>query len=169
MYLSSPFFEWGTWEAEMLSKVPQLLGSRAGWKKKWKSCLTLCNPMDCSLPGSSVHGISQSRILEWVVISFSRGSSWPGDQTLVTGSLQNFYHCRQILYHLSHQGSPSRAGTWSQIHLTSKSTLLLGRALLFKAIVSMICPCCTVFCGGFFCHYFHFAFFLFYNCSWCSF
>ena len=36
---------------------------------------TLCDPMDCSLPGSSVHGILQARILEWIVISFSRGSS----------------------------------------------------------------------------------------------
>ena len=39
------------------------------------SCPTLCNTMDCSLPGFSVHGISQARILEWVAISFSRGSS----------------------------------------------------------------------------------------------
>ena len=38
-------------------------------------CLTLCNPMDCSPPGSSVHGIFQARVLEWVAISFSRGSS----------------------------------------------------------------------------------------------
>ena len=36
-----------------------------------QSCRTLCNPVECSLPGSSVHGISQARILEWVVISFS--------------------------------------------------------------------------------------------------
>ena len=40
-----------------------------------QSCLTLCDPMDCSPPGSSVHGILQARVLEWVVISFSRGSS----------------------------------------------------------------------------------------------
>jgi len=40
-----------------------------------KSCLTLCHLMDCSLPGSSVHGIFQARILDWVTISFSRGSS----------------------------------------------------------------------------------------------
>ena len=44
-----------------------------------QSCLTLCNPMGCSLPGSSVHGIFQARILEWVAISFSRRSSWPRD------------------------------------------------------------------------------------------
>ena len=39
------------------------------------SCLTLCNPMDSSLPGFSVHGIFRARILEWVAIPFSRGSS----------------------------------------------------------------------------------------------
>ena len=46
-----------------------------------QSCLTLCDPMDCSLPGSSVHGIFQAIVLEWIAISFSRGSSWPRDQT----------------------------------------------------------------------------------------
>ena len=49
-----------------------------------QSCLTLCDPMDCSLPGSSVHGISQARILEWVAISYSRVSSWPRDQICVS-------------------------------------------------------------------------------------
>ena len=47
-------------------------------------CPTLCNPLDCSLPGSSVHGILQARILEWVAISFSRGSSRPRDRTRVS-------------------------------------------------------------------------------------
>ena len=45
-------------------------------------CLTLYDPMDCSLPGSSAHGILQARILEWVAIPFSRASSQPRDQTL---------------------------------------------------------------------------------------
>ena len=45
---------------------------------------TLCYPMDCSLPGSTVHGIFQARILEWVAISFSRRSSWPRDRTWVS-------------------------------------------------------------------------------------
>ena len=40
-----------------------------------QSCPTLCDPIDCSLPGSSVHGILQARILEWAAIAFSRGSS----------------------------------------------------------------------------------------------
>ena len=44
----------------------------------------LCDPMDCSPPGSSVHGILQARTLEWVAISFSRGSSQPRDRTLVS-------------------------------------------------------------------------------------
>ena len=56
---------------------------------KWRSefaqlCPTLCNPVDCSPPGSSVHEISQARIVEWVAISFPRGSSQPRDQTLVS-------------------------------------------------------------------------------------
>ena len=49
-----------------------------------QSCLILCDPMDCSLPLSSIHGIFQARILEWVAISFSRGSSWPRDLTWVS-------------------------------------------------------------------------------------
>ena len=48
-----------------------------------QSCPTLCNPMDCSLPGFSVHGVFQARVLEWVAISFSRGSSCPRDPTQV--------------------------------------------------------------------------------------
>ena len=49
-----------------------------------QSCLTLCNPMDCSLPGFSIHGIFQARILEWVAISFSRRSFQPRDWTRVS-------------------------------------------------------------------------------------
>ena len=58
-----------------------------------KLCLALCDPTNCSLPGSSIHGILQARVLEWVAISFSRGSSQPRDQTRIS--------CvgRQILYH----------------------------------------------------------------------
>ena len=49
-----------------------------------QSCPTLCNHMDCSLPGSSVHGIFQAIVLEWIAISFSRGSSQPRDRTRVS-------------------------------------------------------------------------------------
>ena len=66
-----------------------------------QSCPTLCNPMDCSPTSSSVHGVLQARILEWIAIPCSRGSSF---QT--QGLNLDFLHCRQILYHLSQQGSP---------------------------------------------------------------
>ena len=49
-----------------------------------QSCLTLCGPVDCSPPGSSIHGVLQARTLEWVAISFSRGSSRPRDRTQVS-------------------------------------------------------------------------------------
>ena len=51
--------------------------------KLLQSCLTICDLMDCSLPGSSVHEILQARVLEWVSLPFSRGSSQPRDQTEV--------------------------------------------------------------------------------------
>ena len=54
-------------------------------------CPTLCDPMDCSLPGSSVHGIFQARILEWVAIPFSRRSSQPRNQTQVSCVAGRFF------------------------------------------------------------------------------
>ena len=59
-------------------------------------CPTLCNPTDCSWPGSSVHVIFQAKILEWVAISYSKRSSWPKDGTHVS-----YVSCtgRHILYH----------------------------------------------------------------------
>ena len=59
-----------------------------------QSCLTLCDPMDCSLPGSSVHGILQARIPGWVAISFSRallGMALPRNQTLVSRIAGRFF------------------------------------------------------------------------------
>ena len=52
--------------------------------KSFRSCPTFCDPMDCSLPGSSAHGILQATILEWTAMPFSRGSSWPRDWTCVS-------------------------------------------------------------------------------------
>ena len=54
------------------------------WSEVAQSCPTLCDPMNCSLPGFSVHGIFQARVLEWVTIPFSRGSSRPRDWTQVS-------------------------------------------------------------------------------------
>ena len=49
--------------------------------KSLQSCLTLCDPLDCSLSGSSIHGIFQASVLEWIAISFARGSSQPRNRT----------------------------------------------------------------------------------------
>ena len=69
------------------------------------SCIQLyCDPMDCSPPGFSVHRISQARILEEIAISFSRGSSWPRDQTLI-----------------------SRAGMWILHHWATRETTMKVR------------------------------------------
>ena len=56
-----------------------------------QSCLTLCHPMDCSWPSSSVCGISQARILEWAAISSSKGSSWPKDWTCLSYNVGKFF------------------------------------------------------------------------------
>ena len=60
--------------------------------KLLQSCLTLCGLMDCSPPGSSVHGILQARILKWVAMSSSRGSSWLRDQIWVSCIARGFFH-----------------------------------------------------------------------------
>ena len=56
-----------------------------------KSYLIVCSPMDCSLPGSSVHGILYTRILKWVAMTSSRGSSQPRDQTQVSHIAGGFF------------------------------------------------------------------------------
>ena len=94
-------------------------------------CQTLCEPMDCSPPGSSVHGTLQARILEWVAISFSRRSSQPRDQTCipyVSGI------GRQVHFHWRHLGSFSFMGgrelisgvTWSHLGSSHPPQFLWG-------------------------------------------
>ena len=70
--------------------------------KRLQSCLTFYDPMNCSLPGSSVHGILQARILQWAAMPSSRGSSGPSDRTRVS-----YVSCtgRRVLYHYCHLGS----------------------------------------------------------------
>ena len=57
-------------------------------------CLTLCDPMDCSLPGSSVHGIFQARILEWAAISFSKCyvDSWQEEMGMTEDEMVGWHH-----------------------------------------------------------------------------
>ena len=76
------------------SKVPRgqsVFASPAAAAQSLQSCPTLCDPMDCSPAGSSVHGISQARVLEWVAIYFSRGSSQPRDPTQVSCIAGRFF------------------------------------------------------------------------------
>ena len=93
-----------------------------------QSCSTLSTSLACSPPGSSVHGISQASILEWVAISSSRGSSPPRDQTHISCI---FCIGRQILDLLSHLGSPLAK---------------VGRIFFFFNIAALYCCvslCCT--------------------------
>ena len=114
--LSHPIVFSKTWESE--SEITQ-------------SCPTLCNTMDCSLPRFSIHGIFQARILEWVAISFSRGSSPP------QGSNPGLLHYRQKLYCLSHQGSHQFAvsGDYTHTH-THTHTHYKIETLLMKSLLT---------------------------------
>ena len=94
------------WHSHLLYEVNTIISPISQMKTMRPARLTcpqsfFYHPMDCSLPGSSVHGICQAGILDWGAISFSRGSSWPRDQTRVS--------CigRQFLYHWA-----SRSKLW---------------------------------------------------------
>ena len=84
IWLSLP---WVWFQGEIKFSLPHPIISSKTWESEseiTRSCPTLCNTMDCSLPRVSVHGIFQARILEWVALSFSRGSSRPRDQARVS-------------------------------------------------------------------------------------
>ena len=71
----------------------RLQSMKQAWPEKYGGwvCACLVVPLDCNPPGSSIHGISQARILEWVAISFSRGSYWPRDRTWVSCTAGEFF------------------------------------------------------------------------------
>ena len=87
----------GLFSNALTSLTPVRLRRRLSWVQpgiNWRVCSvvqTLCEPMDCISPGSSVHGILQARILEWVAISFSRGSYPPKNQTHVSHTAGGFF------------------------------------------------------------------------------
>ena len=113
------------------------LGHTVTMKVKVKSCPTPCDPMDCSLPGSSLHGILQARVLEWVAISFSRGSSWPRDQTQVSRIPGRHFNLWATRYQQTHSTWSPDHGGWQRIEVlqalrTKASDLsVLTRALGF--------------------------------------
>ena len=75
----------------VILKIPSSIAKSESESEVAQSCLTLCNPMDCSLPGSSLHGILQARILEWVAIFLLQGI-FP-----TQGSNLGLPHSRQML------------------------------------------------------------------------
>ena len=90
-------------------------------------CLTLCDPVDCSPPGSSVHGILQARIMDWVAISFSRGSSQPRDRTHVSSIAGRHFNLwatrgRQV---------------WRQILLIDTHVIKMGVLVTWKIQLSL--------------------------------
>ena len=91
-----------------------------------QTCPTLCNPMDCSLPGSSVQGVLQARILEWVAIPSSRGSSQPRDQTHVS--------CGSCI---GRSGFLTTKATWESLVITVRAKLLqLGPTLCDPIVIT---------------------------------
>ena len=89
-----------------------------GWTSR-----ALCYPMEYSPPGSSVHGIFQARILEWVAISFSRGSSQPRDRTQlfhIAGRCLNLWATREA----QEIGQRKTNTIWSLLHMKSKNQLI---------------------------------------------
>ena len=97
-----------------LYSVPQMAHLNLHTWSIDQSCLTFCDSMDCSLPVSSVHGISQARILEWVAISCSRESSRPKDWTLISCVSRIG---RQILYHCATWEDPTSILTEIKYHM----------------------------------------------------
>ena len=95
-----------------------------------QSCPTLCDSMNCSPSGSSIHGVLQARILEWIAIPFSRGSSWPRDRTQVSfiaGRFFTIWATGKIF---------TGWQSWTQIKQLSTHTCL---PLVFTVSLSMDC------------------------------
>ena len=97
-------------------------------------CLILCNPMDCSPPGSSVHGILQARILEWIAIPSSRGSSQPSDQTHISHISSTG---RWVLYHQHHLGSPVLLYRTLSLSTGSENRGRMANYLFFSFLIKL--------------------------------
>ena len=107
------------------------------WKVKvTQLCPTLCDPTDCSPPGSSVHGILQARILEWVAISFSRGSSWPRGWTRISRIAGRLLYVGSIFKNHRDQicGYQTRCKGWGRRHWRK-----VVKRYMFVCAQSLIC------------------------------
>ena len=105
------------------TKPENRLAAAAAAAKSLQSCLTLCNPIDSSPPGSPIPGILQATVLEWVTISFSRGSSQPRDRIHVSHIAGEFFTSWAIRESSSGQPFLGSRSIWkllSQIDIISK-------------------------------------------------
>ena len=110
-----------------------------------QSCLTLCDPMDCNLPASSVHGISQARILEWIAITSSRGSSRPGTPTWVSWSpalAGRFFTTEPPGKPYTTVMTSERKWKWDHLQKTHWYLFLLFLSVLTTVLLS----CCCCYC-----------------------
>ena len=117
-----------------------------------QSCLTFCNSMDCSPPGSSVYGILLERILEWVAILFSRGSSQPMDQTQVSciqGRLLTMWATREALTNmlpaLLSPGLLTCCLTFLECHSHSFIRLIPTNMLGIRLVLTSFTNCILIF------------------------
>ena len=120
---------WDPMNARLLCSTP---GSFVLQYLNVQSCPTLCNPMDYSLPGSLVHGIFQASILEWVAISFFRGSSQPRDWTQVSRIVGRCFTICRFWFPLS------LSGAGESVFLTSSQVLLLVWTTLWVENLSLL-------------------------------
>ena len=107
------------------------------------SQLQLCKPMGCNLPGSSVHGILQARILGWVAIPFSRGSSWPRESSrcrgwtwvsCIAGKCFTVWPPGKLLIMVYNVIETIKLNTYMKVHIQNKNEYVRGRGKKFSLI-----------------------------------
>ena len=111
-----------------------------------KSCPTLWDPMDYRLPGSSVHGIFQAIVLEWVAISFSRGSSWPRDRTWVSHIVDRHFTVWATGFKCAQKGGPDHVFKCCPWTASVKGHTWLGSNLWTSVHFCCLVVCCASRC-----------------------
>ena len=127
-----------TWVGSRCGLLFKYCDNAAAAAKSLQSCLTLCDPMDCSLPGFSVSGILQARTLEWVAISFSNAWKW---------KVKSFSRVRLLVtpWTAAYQAPPSvgfsKQEYWSGVPLPSPSFICLKYNLELLNNMQIVCCC----------------------------
>ena len=117
----------------------------------WQLFSTLCDSMDCSLPGSSVHGIFQAIVIEWIAISFPRGSSWPRDRTRVSHIVDRcltIWATREVPSHIPLAFKVKFPGvSQSLCHISQVGKSVVGPRA-FAAVQELLWYNCSPLCGS---------------------